>query len=63
MMKITIKLAKPRNSVVAAAKQRQAGAHGAYRPERRERRVERQRLRLLLSGRVRNREDEGDFDE
>ncbi|CAN5283492.1 hypothetical protein BH11PSE11_BH11PSE11_07660 [soil metagenome] len=62
-MKITIKLSKPRNPLVVAAKQRKAGAHGAYRPERHERRVEKQRLRQLLSGRVRNREEEGNFDE
>ena len=61
-MKITIKLpklAKPRNPVVMQARQRSAGAHGAYRPERHERRIEKQRLRLVLSGRAR----EGDENE
>lgn len=53
-MKITIKIPKPRNPVVIAAKQRNAGAHGAYRPERHERRNEKQRLQLLLSGRGRD---------
>jgi hypothetical protein len=52
-MKITIKLPKPRNPLAVTAKQRQAGAHGAYRPERSERRAEKQRLHLLLSGRPR----------
>jgi hypothetical protein len=61
--KITIKLAKPRNPLVVAAKQRKAGAHGAYRPERHERRVEKQRLHLLLSGRLRDEMDEGVEDE
>ncbi len=57
-MKITIKLPKPRNPLVAPAKQRQAGAHGRYRAERSARRVEKQRLHLLMSGRGR----EGDAD-
>ena len=53
MMKIKIKLPKPRNPLAVAARQRQAGAHGAYRPERGERRAEKQRLHLLLSGQPR----------
>lgn len=57
MMKITIKLPKPRNALAAPAKQRQAGAHGGYRPERRERRIEKQRLHLLVTGRIREGDD------
>lgn len=52
-MKITIKLPKPRNPLAIAGKQRKAGAHDSYRPERSERRAEKQRLHLLLSGRPR----------
>ncbi len=59
-MKITIKLpklAKPRNPVALPAKQRKAGSHEAYNPQRHERRVAKQKLRLHLMGR---REDHDD---
>ncbi|MFC5473306.1 hypothetical protein [Paraherbaspirillum soli] len=52
-MKITIKLPKPRNPLVAAAKLRQAGRHDSFNPARRERRLQKQNLQLLLSGRGR----------
>ena len=57
-MKVTIKLPKPRNQLAVAAKWRQAGAHGGYRQERRERRVEKQRLHLLVTGRTREGDDD-----
>jgi hypothetical protein len=50
-MKVTIKLPKPRNPLVAPARARKAGVHAAYNPERRIRRVEKYKLHLLLSGR------------
>lgn len=50
-MKVTIKLPKPRNPLVAAAKTRLAGAHKSNHPARRSRRVEKHSLHLLLSGR------------
>jgi hypothetical protein len=59
-MKITIKLpksAKPRNPVALSARQRKAGSHEAYNPQRHERRVAKQTLRLQLMGR---REDHDD---
>jgi hypothetical protein len=46
-MKISIKT-KPRNPHAVAAKGRNAGAHGTYRAERRERRVGKQALRSLV---------------
>jgi hypothetical protein len=49
-MKMTIKLPKPRNPLVAPARARKAGAHAAHNPARRIRRVEKQNLNLLLSG-------------
>lgn len=51
-MKINIKLTKqvkPRNPLVAAARARKAGAHGAYHPARSERRVGKQKLSVFLS--------------
>lgn len=45
-----IKTIKPRNPHAVAAKQRNAGAHGAYRAERRQRRTEKQTLRALVIG-------------
>jgi hypothetical protein len=50
-MKITLKLPKPRNPLAVAAKQKAAGAHGAYREQRKHRRQVKQQLHLLLSGR------------
>jgi len=49
-MKISIKTIKPRNPHAVAAKMRNAGAHGAYRAERRERRMGKQALRSLVTG-------------
>ncbi|MEO6918122.1 MAG: hypothetical protein ABI171_03645 [Collimonas sp.] len=57
-MKITIKLPKPRNPLVAAARTRKAGSHEGCNPARRERRVEKQKLNQALSGRKNN----GDYD-
>lgn len=57
-MKIAIKLPKPRNPLVAPAKNRKAGAHASYNPERRLRRIEKYNLHLMLSGR----KTEGDHD-
>jgi hypothetical protein len=45
-----IKSMKPRNPHAVAAKQRNAGAHGAYRAERKQRRMEKQALRSLVVG-------------
>ena len=59
-MKLTIKLpkaAKPRNPLVVPARNRKAGAHNAWNPERSARRVEKQKLRQLLSGRGREDHD------
>lgn len=50
-MKISIKLAKPRNPVAVAAKARRAGLHASDKPRRQHRRAEKRRLSLLLSGR------------
>lgn len=50
-MKLAIKKLKPRNPLVAAAKLRQAGAHGSYESSRRTRRAEKHTLHLLLTGR------------
>lgn len=47
-MKLTLKLGKPRNPVATAARQRQAGKHGAYREERRLRRAGKQSLNHLI---------------
>ncbi len=57
-MKIIVKLPKPRNPLVVPAKQRRAGAHAAYRPERRLRRIEKQKLHLFLSGRTTEESDD-----
>lgn len=43
-----IKSIKPRNPHAVAARQRNAGAHGTYRAERKQRRVEKQALRSLV---------------
>lgn len=56
-MKIKIKLPKPRNPQALPARQRKAGAHGSFRPERRERRIEKQRLHQLLTGPQRKGDD------
>jgi hypothetical protein len=45
-----IKLMKPRNPHAVAARQRNAGAHGEYQAERRQRRMEKQTLRSLVIG-------------
>jgi hypothetical protein len=58
MMKISIKLPKPRNPLVAPAKNRKAGAHASHNPARAKRRVEKYKLRLVLLGR----KEEGDYD-
>ena len=57
-MKLTIKNLKPRNPLVAAAKLRQAGAHGAHESARRTRRAEKQALRKLLAGRMQKEKDD-----
>jgi hypothetical protein len=49
-MKLTIKTIKPRNPLALAARQRNAGAHGEYQAERRQRRSEKQSLRMLVAG-------------
>ncbi|MCS0633682.1 hypothetical protein NX786_30525 [Telluria mixta] len=43
-----IKSIKPRNPHAVAAKQRNAGAHGAYQAGRRQRRTEKQALRAWV---------------
>jgi len=50
-MKVNIKLPKPRNPLVAPARNRKAGAHASHNPARRLRRVEKYNLRLELLGR------------
>jgi hypothetical protein len=45
-----IKSMKPRNPHAVAAKQRNAGAHGAYRAGRKQRRMENRALRSLVIG-------------
>jgi hypothetical protein len=45
-----IKSMKPRNPHAVVAKQRNAGAHGAYQAERRQRRTEKRALRSLVTG-------------
>ncbi len=57
-MKITIKVAKPRNNLVTLAKFRRAGAHKADDPARRARREQKHQLQQLLSGRKRT--EDGD---
>lgn len=57
-MKVNIKLPKPRNPLVAPARNRKAGAHASYNPARRDRRVGKQKLGLLLTGR----KSEDDYD-
>jgi hypothetical protein len=57
-MKLTIKTIKPRNPHAVAAKQRNAGAHGEYQAERRQRRSEKQSLRLLVAGQQRGGEND-----
>lgn len=57
-MKVTIKLPKPRNPLVAPARARKAGAHASFNPARRARRIEKQKLNQALSGR----KTEGDYD-
>jgi hypothetical protein len=41
---------KPRNPHAVAARQRNAGAHGAFQAKRRQRRAESQALRSLVTG-------------
>jgi len=58
---VTIKLpksAKPRNPLVAPARNRKAGAHGSYNPARSKRRIEKYQLSLLLAGK----KSEEDYD-
>lgn len=52
-----IKSMKPRNPHAVAAKQRNAGAHGAYRAERKARRLEKQALRSWVIGQDREGKD------
>lgn len=47
-MKLIIGPIKPRNPHAIAAKQRNAGAHGAHLAKRKQRRVEKQALRSLV---------------
>jgi len=49
--RIKVKIAKPRNPVALAARQRNAGAHQPDDPARHERRVKKQQLRHFLLGR------------
>lgn len=56
-MKISIKTTKPRNPHAVAAKGRNAGAHGQYQVERKERRVGKQALRSLVLGQNRKGEE------
>jgi hypothetical protein len=49
-MKITLKVPKPRNPLVLAARQRKAGAHEAAHPQRQLRRTEKQLLQQMLKG-------------
>ena len=49
-MKLVIKTPKPRNPLVVAARQRQAGAHGSHDASKRRRRDDKQALHLLLKG-------------
>ncbi len=57
-MKITIKVAKPRNRFVAAAKMRRAGPHETELSTRRARRTEKHQLHLIISGRKRGDADD-----
>jgi hypothetical protein len=50
-MKVTIKLPKPRNPLVAPARTRKAGAHASFNPARQTRRIAKHKLGQLLSGR------------
>lgn len=50
-MKVTIKVPKPRNPLVAPARTRKAGAHAPYNPARQARRIAKQKLGSLMSGR------------
>ena len=52
-----IKSIKPRNPHAVAARQRNAGAHGAYQAGRRQRRVEKQALRSWVIGQDRDGKD------
>lgn len=49
-MKLVIKTPKPRNPHAVAAKQRNAGRHGAHLARRRLQRSEKQTLRTLIIG-------------
>jgi hypothetical protein len=51
------KLMKPRNPHAPAARQRNAGAHGAFQAKRRQRRTESQALRALVTGQDREGKD------
>jgi hypothetical protein len=57
-MKTIITTIKPRNPHAVAAKQRNAGAHGAHLARRKQRRTEKQSLRSLVIGQ--RKEGEGD---
>jgi hypothetical protein len=52
-----IKSMKPRNPHAVAAKQRNAGAHGAYQAGRKQRRTEKRALRSLVIGQDREGKD------
>lgn len=49
-MKIVTKAVKPRNPVAVPARQRHAGKHDSYRPERSQRRTARQEIVAYLAG-------------
>lgn len=55
-MKVLNKTIKPHNPYAVAAKQRNAGTHGAHLAKRKQRRTEKQALRSLVIGQ--NREEE-----
>jgi hypothetical protein len=57
-IKLQITLPKPRNPVALQARQRKAGMHQSDNPARHARRVEKQKLRLMLLGR----DTEGNMD-
>ena len=57
-IKITLpKAPKPRNPVALPARQRKAGSHAAYNPQRAARRVAKHELRLHLLGRGEDQDD------
>jgi hypothetical protein len=54
---MNIKPIKPRNPHAVAARQRNAGAHGAYQAGRKQRRTEKRALRSLIIGQDREGKD------